>query len=424
MSSFQTEILSAQVEFFHQAFIKPLQLSSGPISEITEARARVRVRVDGREAEGVGAIYLSDLWAWPEPTLTHEERDAQLRAVCEELAARLPECNLPAPAHPAELGLRLHDLACHGTHPQPSLARAMCASPFDAAIHDAVGRALGRSAFSLYEKGAQIPSADRYFAGGDAAAAIRSTLQAPAAALDAWWIVGAKDALPSALEKPVREGGYHGFKIKLLARSVAEDRARTIEIYDAARAVGCAAPRLSVDSNEGNANAAEVEEYLLSLRAERPDVYEALEYLEQPTGRDITLHRHDWRAVSALKPILLDEGLTDLALLPLAKEQGWSGLALKTCKGHSFTLIAAAWAREQGIPLAMQDLTNPGYAAIHSWLVAAHLGVINGVELNSPQYTPAANEAWLPRLAPLFTLKDGKHRLPGVESLIGLGSDL
>jgi len=205
---------------------------------------------------------------------------------------------------------------------------------------------------------------------------------------------------------------------------VVDAGARTIEIYDTARSLGCVAPRLSLDSNEGNKDAAEVEEYLLTLREQRPDVFQALEYLEQPTGRDITVHQHNWQAVSKLKPVLLDEGLTDLALLPLAKEQGWSGLALKTCKGHSFTLIAAAWAREQGIPLAMQDLTNPGYAAIHSWLMAAHLGTFNGVELNSPQYTPAANEAWLPRLAPLFQPTGGQHRLPGAERLIGLGTDL
>jgi hypothetical protein len=110
-------------------------------------------------------------------------------------------------------------------------------------------------------------------------------------------------------------------------------------------------------------------------------------------------------------------------LLAEAREQGWSGLALKTCKGHSFTLIAAAWARENGMLLSMQDLTNPGYSMIHAALLAANLPTINGVELNSPQFTPAANEPWLPRLAPLFTPSDGVHRLADVRP-IGLGSTL
>jgi hypothetical protein len=71
----------------------------------------------------------------------------------------------------------------------------------------------------------------------------------------------------------------------------------------------------------------------------------------------------------------------------------------------------------------MQDLTNPGYAAIHSFLTAAHLETINGIELNSPQYTPAANSGWLPRRADLFQARNGKHHLDG-GNFVGLGSDL
>lgn len=124
-----------------------------------------------------------------------------------------------------------------------------------------------------------------------------------------------------------------------------------------------------------------------------------------------------------LKPVLLDEGLTGLELLKEAVAQGWSGLALKTCKGHSFALVAAAWARERGLLVALQDLTNPGYALIHAALLAAHVPMINGVELNSPQFTPGANAEWLPRLAGLFEPARGVHRLPG-KVPAGLGSEL
>ncbi len=420
----KSEVLSASVEFIDRTLSHPLQLSSGLITEITEAQATVHVRIDSREAMGVGSIYLSDLWAWPDPTLSHAFRDEQMRALCRNIAENLPQWCQPA-AHPLELGLRLHDRVCHGNEALPVLARALCMSPFDAAIHDATGHALHRSAFSFYNGDLALPAVDGYFKGGSACHAIRQCLNPQnelKVSLDAWWIVGAKDALPSALEDPIRRGGYRGFKIKLLAKSVDEDLGRTIAVFEAAKGLG-AEPRLSLDSNEGNKDSGEVLEFLERLRAVRPDVFEALEYLEQPTGRDITVHCHDWRKVSELKPIFLDEGLTDLSLLPLAKEQGWSGLALKTCKGHSFTLVAAAWAHEQGIPVAMQDLTNPGYAAIHSYLIAAHLDTINGIELNSPQYTPNANQAWLPRRSDLFLITDGKHRLP-LRSLIGLGSDL
>ena len=104
-------------------------------------------------------------------------------------------------------------------------------------------------------------------------------------------------------------------------------------------------------------------------------------------------------------------------------EQGWSSLALKTCKGHSFALVAAAWAREHWMMLSLRDLTNPGLAAIHAFLFAAHVPMFNGVELNSPQFTPAANAPWIPRLAGLFEPANDTHRLP-TRGVIGLGSQL
>ena len=167
-----------------------------------------------------------------------------------------------------------------------------------------------------------------------------------------------------------------------------------------------------MDTNEANPDAASVLDYLERLRSLDAEAFAALEYFEQPTARDILAHPNDWRPVTRLKPVLLDEGLTSLDILPEAVEQGWSGLALKTCKGHSFALVAAAWAREHGMPIALQDLTNPGYSMIHAALFAAHLPTVNGVELNSPQYTPDANSEWLPRLAGLFEPRDGLHRLP------------
>ena len=102
---------------------------------------------------------------------------------------------------------------------------------------------------------------------------------------------------------------------------------------------------LSVDTNEANPDADSVLDYLKRLKAADAEVFNSLQYFEQPTGRDITVHKFDWRDVSKLKPVMLDEGLTSLELMAEAKNQGWSGFALKTCKGHSFALTAAAWAK-------------------------------------------------------------------------------
>ena len=65
-------------------------------------------------------------------------------------------------------------------------------------------------------------------------------------------------------------------------------------------------------------------------------------------------------------------------------------------------LTAAAWAHSRGLLLSLQDLTNPGMALIHGALVGSHLPTINGAELNSPQFTPAANVDYIPRLSGLY----------------------
>jgi len=421
----KTDILHAGVRFIERPFRVPLQLSTGAITTITEAQAVVTVRVGEREATGQGTIYLSDLWSWPKAPLDHAGRDAVLRRVCEEIADRLTGLCGGEAEHPLELGLRLLHTVSHEafelTADPPVLARAMCASPFDAAIHDAVGIALGRSAFDFYTEPAAIPSVDGLFPGEGACAAIGQIIQPPKTKLDAWWIIGAHERLDDEVAPAIRDFGYRCFKQKTTGDTAA-DAARTAEIYRAVRSYGVERPRFDVDSNEANPDPAAVLDYLERLRALDAEAYDALAYLEQPTSRDISTHRFDWRPVTALKPVLIDEGLTDLASFEEARAQGWSGFALKTCKGHSFVLVAAAWARKHGMLLVLQDLTNPGLSAIHAALFAAHIQTMNAVELNSVQYTPAANEAWLPRLAGLFYPAGGRHDVSGVIGAPGLGS--
>jgi L-alanine-DL-glutamate epimerase-like enolase superfamily enzyme len=235
--------------------------------------------------------------------------------------------------------------------------------------------------------------------------------------------VNKTDVLPAALAQACRRHGYRCFKLKITGTDNEADARRTAEVFRAARQIGIANPRLTIDSNEANLDAASVLDYLEQLERIDGDAYQALDYIEQPTARDISATPFDWRLVAARKPVLLDEGLTDLTVLAAAQQQGWSGLALKTCKGHSMLLATAAWAHEHGLLLALQDLTNPGIALIHGALVGAHLPTINGAELNSPQFTPAANAEFLPRLGDLFEPAGGLHRLPETTP-IGLGSQL
>ncbi len=407
--------------------IQPLVLSTGSIEAVTEAQAVVTIETrSGVRATGRGCIYLSDLWAWPDPTVPHEARVRVLSELTLRVAAELPHIPTEQFVHPLQFGLELHDWTAHqalAPFEIPSLARSMCASPFDAGVHDAVGIALGRSALDIYDQDHAIPAADVHFPSGGAVAAIRRLLDPWRRELTAWWIVNKTDQLPNALAEPWRRRGYYSFKLKITGRDNAADVDRTVAVYRAARELGIAQPNLTIDSNEANSDAASVLDYLDRLEHMDRGAYQALHYIEQPTARDIGESPYDWRTVAARKPVLLDEGLTDLAVLPLALEQGWSGLALKTCKGHSMLLVTAAWARAHGMLISLQDLTNPGISMLHGAIIGARLPTINGAELNSPQFTPEANAELLPQLRELVEPRGGFHRLPD-EAPIGLGSQL
>lgn len=409
--------LRAAVEFYSRRLVSPLHLSTGRIDDVLEARVTVEVDVGGRVASGNGAIYLSDLWAWPDPRIEHAQRERSMRDLCLTIASQLPQACGGEAAHPTELGLRLHgwitdqEIATISLN-MPRLARLLCASPFDAAIHDAVGLALNRSSLDLYE-GAELPSADRSFVSQGAASAIRRLLDRPSVReFPATFVIGAQDEPAPLLDEWVGRRRYRRVKLKLNGRDPRMDAIRTIEVVRALQERGISSPWLSVDTNEASRDAECVLEYIKRLATDSPSTYDALQYLEQPTSRNITRDAHNWRFVSRHKPILLDEGLVSLKDLYEAVRQGWNGLAIKTCKGHSFSLIAAAWAHERGLLLALQDLTNPGGAAIHAAILGTRLPTVNGLELNSPQFTPQANDEWLPRWAPLLAPVDGWHRLP------------
>jgi hypothetical protein len=127
------------------------------------------------------------------------------------------------------------------------------------------------------------------------------------------------------------------------------------------------------------------------------------------------------RRLSALKPVIVDESLTDLESFDLALDLGWSGIALKTCKGHSADLIYVAKATEAGLPYSVQDLTNPSLALFHSIGLAARTHTIMGVEANSRQFFPASTRPGEKRVHEgIFTVRNGVARTGSLQGT-GLG---
>ena len=148
---------------------------------------------------------------------------------------------------------------------------------------------------------------------------------------------------------------------------------------------------LTADTNEICETPDYMVEYLERVREQSPAAYDALLYVEQPTHRDLDKAPFRMDGIDKLKPVIMDESLYNHRQYERAKELGWSGIALKVCKGHSHSLLFTALATHDGLPYTVQDLTNPDLSLVHSLGFAARINPMKGVECNSRQFFPASN---------------------------------
>ncbi|MFN6204333.1 MAG: enolase C-terminal domain-like protein, partial [Acidobacteriota bacterium] len=220
------------------------------------------------------------------------------------------------------------------------------------------------------------------------------------------------DGMPESLGEWIRRYGLTHLKIKLQGEDLAWDIERVVTVD---RVAGETRPgidwRYCVYFNERCPNVGYVLEFLRKVKERTPRGFERILYVEQPTARDLETNRGNvMHEAAKLRPVVIDESLVDLESLRLAREMGYTGVALKACKGQSHAMLMAAAARKYGMFLTVQDLTCPGASLIHSVGIAAHVPGVAGVEGNSRQYMPAANRPWEKRFPGIFVIRDGMFR--------------
>ncbi|TLM97700.1 hypothetical protein FDZ71_18135 [bacterium] len=222
------------------------------------------------------------------------------------------------------------------------------------------------------------------------------------------------DGLPVCLEEWIERDGVFCLKVKLSGVDVDWDVRRTKAVAEIAhatlRGMGREEFYLSVDANEMNPNPDTTLEYLRRLRRASPMAFKNLLYLEQPTERNLAAHMLSMGEVAAVKPVLADEGVTDLGTFDLALKLRWSGVAVKACKWHSSSLLYIAKMEHYGIPYSIQDLTCTGLALVHSASLAARTKPLKGFEYNARQYLPFAYKEVQERHESLFKVRDGLIR--------------
>lgn len=316
---------------------------------------------------------LGNVWAWPSATLEPDQTEMLMKAFAEVVVELFN--SYPDYGHPLEIEFEVSSEYDHQAHrvPEglgvhetlPPLAQLVAASPIDAALHDAYGRMLKLNSFNTLSKefcnldlGEFL---DEQFAGEYLD---QYTLREPVASLPLYHLIGAldpltdaevkdrpADKLPVTLGEWIQADSLTHLKIKLAGDQLDWDVDRVLAIEKVTAAVqaarGCATWFYSCDFNEKCASADYVLEFLKRVKKGSSAAFERIQYIEQPTSRHLDAdNAPQMHAVAAIKPVVIDEALISYESLLLAREQGYSGIALKACKGQSESLLMAAAAQK------------------------------------------------------------------------------
>src|SRR5882672_88199 len=430
-------------EFLYRA---PYKFGGVPVDRATILNVNVTVRTrDGKTAKGFGSMPLGNVWSFPSREMSYNTTLGAMKELAERIA-RIT-AGYKEHGHPIDINAALEPEYLKAaaeiskgptlSSPIPKLCALVTASPFDAAIHDAFGKIHNRSCYQTYGRDLLPRDLSNYLNADFKGEYLdRYILPTPKPQIAMFHSVGGADAvLPSGLKERINDGlpetladwiKYNGLthiKVKLQGEDLKWDVERTVNID---RVASETRPKVAwkycVDFNERCPNVDYVLEYLRKVKEITPAGFDRILYLEQPTARDLKANRQNvMHQAAKLRPVVIDESLTDLESLLLAREMGYTGVALKACKGQSQAMLMAAAAQKYGMFLTVQDLTCPGASLIHSVGIAARVPGVAGVEANSRQYMPAANKPWERRFPGLFMVKDGTLRTASLNRK-GLGA--
>ena len=422
----------------------PLKFGPETLDSVTCARVSLRAESrTGQTAIGWGETPLSVQWVWPS-TLPYEERHAALKNFTVILAKAWADFDCIG--HALEVGhafqqgplLDLHDAFNatdrQGKEPMPWLAALVCCSLFDVALHDAFGHLCYKPVYETYSQEYMNADLSHYLAPAQDVDLSFSD-QYPAVyltfprsnRLHAWHLVGGMDPIeeseltghepddgyPVLLRDWIARDGLSALKVKLRGNDAAWDLQRVLRVGEIAVETNVAA--LSVDFNCTVQDPAYVNEILDTLEADAPNIFDKIIYVEQPFPYNLEHNQIDVHSVSSRKPLFLDESAHDWKIVRIGRQLGWTGVALKTCKTQTGAILTLCWAKAHGMPLMVQDLTNPMLAQIPHILLAAHAGTIRGVETNCMQFYPEASHAEATIHSGLYLRRDGKVDLPSIQ---------
>ncbi len=428
-------ILNVELDFEAYPYRTPLKFGG----VVTTHCKLMNVTVDvengaGARASGFGSMPLGNAWSFPSQTVGFDDTMRAMVQLGERMVAYTRTYG--DSGHPVDimvdLELRFLELAAETgadldlAEPVPKLCTLVTASPIDAALHDAFGKANRINAYDGLSDRWMNHDLARYLNEDFSGEYLdRYTLRNPTPRMPLYHLVGAldpladadvdqrvDDGLPETLPEWIRADGLTHLKIKLNGDDLDWDVDRVCDIHavtsqtQAERAVSDWA--YSLDFNEQCRDVGYLLDFLAKIQERSGGALERVAYIEQPTARDLRANPGNrMHEAARIRPVVIDESLEDFESLLLARDLGYSGVALKTCKGQSQALLMGAAAEKHGMFLCVQDLTCPGASFLHSAGLAARVPSVTAIEGNARQYCPDANGVWADRFPEAFDITDG-----------------
>lgn len=435
MRSTDITVRDVGIAFEDHAYRTPIKFGGVVVDRVTLLNVTMTVESPtGKRGKGFGSMPLGNVWAWPTKELTYDQTLAGMKYIAGRLAGPYRMCGLSG--HPIDITDELeprfflpgNDFAqmTHIASGVPKLATLVVASAFDAALHDAYGKLHGLNCYQTYSDEFLHNDLGHYLGDEFAGERLHHYITTePKPRMPLYHLVGALDPLtPADVVRPVSDGlpehlgewiardGLTHLKIKLNGDDLVWDVERVASVNAVAEEIqakrGVTQWWYSLDFNERCQNVSYLLEFMGMLQNRARGAFDRVQYIEQPTARDLAAHpENKMHEAAKLKPIVIDESLLDIDTLHLAREMGYTGVAFKACKGQTQTLLLAAAAQKYGLFRCVQDLTCVGASLIHSAGIAAHIPGIAAIESNGRQYCPAANAEWDGRFPGVFTIRDG-----------------
>lgn len=439
------KILEVTNEFEKFDYRSPMKFGGNVVKDVTLLNVKIRVRNrEGKEAVGSGSMTLGNVWAWPPKVVPPD----QTLSAMVQLGGLLAEStrSFDMTSHPVEIMTQLEgDYVRQAAQlpalaePMPLLAVLVVASPFDAALFDAYGKVNGINCYNGLSQDHMGSDLRRYLDDQFTGEYLdQYTLREPKPRMPLYHLVGAldpltlventnplSDGLPNSLEEWIEKDGLTHLKIKLNGGDLEWDVNRVLNVEKVAVPVqagrGLSDWNYSLDFNERAGSVEYLLDFLHRIQEGSPDAYRRIAYIEQPTARDLRSQpENKIHKAAALKPVVIDETLVDYESLLLGREWGYSGVALKACKGISHSLLMGAAAQKFGMFLCVQDLTCPGESFLISAGLTARFPTTTAIEGNGRQYAPLANRGWEDRYPTVFHVSNGTIET-GILNKPGLG---